>query len=111
MSALPPTVTPAPAPAPIATPSFGAKLLKTATDTLKAVVAAASSPGGLALMTTVLGATNPAILLVEQFGVRLLGPLLTTWAAPDVSDADIAADLATKGYKVVPYDPMAAVNG
>jgi hypothetical protein len=92
---------------PVAAPSFGAKFLKTATDTLKAVVAAASTPGGLAVMTTVLGVTNPAILLVEQFGVRLLGPLLETWTATDISDADIATDLATKGFKVVPYDPMA----
>jgi len=104
-----PPVVPAPVPAPAA-PSFGAKLLKTATDTLKAVVAVATTPGGLTFMATVLGTANPAILLVEQFGVRLLGPLLTTWALPDISDADIATDLATKGYKVVPYDPMAAVN-
>jgi hypothetical protein len=105
-----PAPAPIPAPLPVAAPSFGAKLLKTATDTLKAVVAVATTPGGLTFMATVLGTANPAILLVEQFGVRLLGPLLTTWAAPDISDADIATDLATKGYKVVPYDPMAAVN-
>ena len=66
MSAVPGS-TPAPAPA---TPSTGTKILKAATDTLKLVVAMANTPGGLQLATVLLGTTNPAILLVEQFGVR-----------------------------------------
>lgn len=83
-------------------------ILTTALDTLKVVVGMAASPGGLSLATTLLGTANPAVLLVEQFGVRLLGPLLATWTAPTVSDADLTTHLATIGVKVVPYDPMAA---
>jgi hypothetical protein len=94
-------------PAPVS-PSAGSKVLKAATDTLKLVVGMAASPGGLALATSLLGPVSPAVLLVEQFVVRILGPLLTTWAAPDISEEDVAANLATKGFKVVPYDPMAA---
>lgn len=93
------------------TPSTISKILKTATDTLKLVVGMAASPGGLALATQLLGTMNPAVLLVEQFGVRLLGPLLVTWAAPDISETDITTDLTTRGFKVAVYDPMAAVNG
>jgi len=90
------------------TPSTGSKILKVASDTLKLVVGMAASPGGLALATSLLGPVSPAILLVEQFGVRILGPMLATWAAPDISDEDVTANLATKGFKVAPYDPMAA---
>lgn len=94
--------TPAPA------PNVGQVVLAAALDTLKMVVGVAASPGGLTLATTLLGATNPAILLVEQFGVRILAPLLATWTTPAITEADVTAALATKGLKVTPYDPMAA---
>lgn len=84
-------------------------VLKVATDTLKLVVGMAASPGGLQLATLLLGTANPAILIIEQFGVRLLGPLLATWTAAEITDADVAASLATRGMKVEPYDPMAAI--
>lgn len=109
MSAVPGS-TPSPAAAAPA-PSTGTKILKAATDTLKLVVAMANTPGGLQLATVLLGTANPAILLVEQFGVRVLGPLLLTWAGADISDADVATELSTRGYKVTVYDPMAAVTG
>ena len=82
--------------------------LTAAADTLKLVVGMANTPGGLALATTLIGATNPAILLIEQFGVRILGPLLVTWTGADVSEDDVAKNLATRGFKVEPFDPMAA---
>jgi hypothetical protein len=88
---------PAPAPSPI---------LKAATDTLKLVVGMAASPGGLALATTLLGAANPAILIIEQFGIRLLGPALAIWSLPDVDETTLAAHLASRGYKVEPFDAM-----
>lgn len=99
----------APLPPPVVTlaPASGG-FLKTATETLKLVVGMAASPGGLALATSLLGPVSPAILLVEQFGVRILGPMLAAWAAPDISEEAVTANLASKGYKVVPYDPMAA---
>ena len=90
------------------TPSVGQTILKAATDTLKLAVSIANSPGGLAFVTTLLGTANPAVLLIEQFGVRILGPMLVTWTSPDITDADVATSLGTKGYKVVPFDPMAA---
>jgi hypothetical protein len=83
-------------------------VLKTTIETLRLVVAFAASPGGMTLATAILGTASPAILLVEQFGVRLLGPLLETWTTEIVTDADVAAALTAKGYKVVPYDAMAA---
>jgi hypothetical protein len=86
----------------------GQTILKTSLEILRLIVGYAASPGGLSLATAVLGATNPAILLVEQFGVRLLGPLLDTWTADIVTDADVTAALQAKGFKVTPYDPMAA---
>lgn len=86
-------------------------VLKVATDTLKIVVGMAASPGGLALATTILGAANPAILLVEQFGVRLLGPLLAAWTEPEITEEALAANLASKGMKVMPFDPMAVFGG
>lgn len=92
MSAAPPT-TPSP-------------VLKAATDTLKLVVGMASSPGGLALATTLLGASNPAILIVTQFGLRLLGPALAVWSLPDVDEATLSKHLTERGYKVEPFDPM-----
>ncbi len=103
MSAVPPATTPA-------APSTGQKILKTALDTLKLVVAMANTPGGLSLATALLGTANPAILLVEQFGIRLLGPMLDVWTGDTVTEADITTNLSTKGYKVTPYDPMAAVT-
>lgn len=93
-----------------ANPPATGGVLKVAADTLKLVVGIANSPGGLAFATTLLGAANPAILLVEQFGVRVLGPLLVAWTQPDITDADVAANLATKGYRVTPFDPMAAFS-
>jgi hypothetical protein len=81
-------------------------LLRAATDTLKLVVGMANTPGGLSLATTLIGASNPAILLVEQFGVRVLGPLLVTWTGADCTDEDVMAKLAASGHKVVPFDPM-----
>jgi hypothetical protein len=90
-------------PTPVPTPS---PILKAAADTLKLVVGMASSPGGLALATSLLGVTNPAILLVEQFGVRLLAPALAIWSLPDVDEVTLTQHLAERGYKVVPFDPM-----
>lgn len=95
MSANPPAPTPTPSP-----------VLKAATDTLKLIVGMAASPGGLALATTLLGASNPAILLIEQFGLRLLGPALAIWSLPDVDEETLTAHLAQRGYKVEPFDPM-----
>lgn len=88
------------------TPTAPSPVLKAATDTLKLILGMAASPGGLALATTLLGATNPAILLVEQFGVRLLGPALAIWSLPDVTEEDLAKHLTERGYKVEPFDPM-----
>jgi hypothetical protein len=92
--------------APPVTPAAPSPLLKAATDTLKLVVGMAASPGGLALATSLLGAANPAILLIEQFGLRLLGPALAIWSLPDVDEATLTAHLAATGYKVEPFDPM-----
>ena len=83
-------------------------LLTAAKDAVKLIVGFASTPGGLALATSILGAANPAVLLVEQFGIRILGPLVATWTADTITDADVAANLASKGLKVVPFDPLAA---
>ena len=77
-------------------------------STLKLVVGMAATPGGLSLATSILGTAAPEILLAEQFGVRLLGPLLTTWTTPTISDADLAAKLAGTGTKVPVFDPVAA---
>lgn len=99
---------PVSAAAPATTPATGSPILKAATDTLKLVVGMASSPGGLSLATTLLGAANPAILLVEQFGVRILGPLLVTWTGADCTEDDVTAALAKTGHKVEPFDPMKA---
>lgn len=92
--------------APPVAPAATSPVLKAAADTLKLVVGMASSPGGLALATTLLGVTNPAILLVEQFGIRLLGPALAIWSLPDVDEATLTAHLAERGYKPEPFDPM-----
>lgn len=97
MSANPPAPAPAPAPSPV---------LKAATDTLKLILGMAASPGGLALATSLLGAANPAILLIEQFGIRLLGPALAIWSLPDIDENTLAAHLASRGYKVEPFDPL-----
>lgn len=88
------------------TPAAGPSVGKVAVDTLKLIVGMAASPGGLSLATSLLGAANPAILIAEQFGVRLLGPLLATWSLPDIDEATLAQHLASKGYKVEPFDPM-----
>jgi hypothetical protein len=85
-------------------------ILRAAADTLKLVVGMASSPGGLQLATTLLGVANPAILLVEQFGVRILGPLLVTWTGADCTEDDVAASLAKDGHKVAVFDPMKAFS-
>jgi hypothetical protein len=89
-------------------PKTTSPILKAATDTLKLVVGMANTPGGLSLATALLGAANPAILLVEQFGVRILGPLLVTWTGADCTEEDVATSLATRGHKVEPFDPMKA---
>jgi hypothetical protein len=110
MSAVAPSPAPAPvvAPATAPAPAAGSSFLTGVVSTLKLVVGMAASPGGLQLATAILGTAAPEVLLVEQFGVRLLGPLLTTWTTPTVTDADLTAHLSTIGYKVAPYDPMAA---
>ena len=106
MSANPVIPAPEPVTTPTATTNPPSPILKAGTDILKLVVGMAASPGGLALATTILGVTNPAILLVEQFGVRLLGPALAIWSLPDVDETTLAAHLTDRGYKVLPFDPM-----
>jgi hypothetical protein len=91
-------------------PKTPSPVLKAAADTLKLVVGMANTPGGLALATTLLGVANPAILLVEQFGVRILGPLLVTWTGADCTEDDVTTSLATRGHKVGPFDPMKAFS-
>jgi uncharacterized membrane protein len=106
-SILPPTTPATPSPGIFST--VGA----VAVDTLKLAVHYAASPEGMAVLVGILGATNPVIGLIAQFGVRALSGIFSTLPAGTVtlSDADIQAMLAKGGVRVEPYDPTTMFSG
>jgi hypothetical protein len=102
----------APVVAPTVVPAVPAKVgLGTySVAALKLAVNVAAMPQGIALLTSWVGAANPLLGLVVQFGVRGLAAILPMLTGDTVTDDQLAQHLATIGVKVVPYDPMAGFN-
>lgn len=72
------------------------------TDVLRYALAIAQTPEGMA---AVLAAGGPPAVLLADWGLKGLSAVLADWTQPTISDADVAAALATKGLRVVPFDP------
>jgi hypothetical protein len=77
---------------------------------LKLAVNVAAMPQGIALLTSWIGAANPIVGLLVQFGVRGLAAVLPMLTGDTVTDEQLTQHLATVGVKVTPYDPMAGFN-
>lgn len=78
-----------------------------ATDVVKYALAIAQTPAGHAAVTALGG---PVADMIVQFGLAGVASVLSTWAEPTITEAQMAAELA-KGYRVVPYDPNALFGG
>ena len=50
-------------------------------------------------------AAPPIVPLLLKFGLPAIGSVLATWTGDTITDEQIETELATKGHKVVPFDP------
>ncbi len=77
-----------------------------ATTSLRFIVGLLRSDAGKAVVTGQLMSLSPAVaVLVGRWGTEGLAAVLEAWTGTEISDADVAAELAKKGFKVVAFDP------
>lgn len=76
--------------------------MKVLTEVVRYAVGLAQTPIG---QQAILAAGGPVAGLLVNFGLVGLQSVLAEWTGAELSDADVRAHLATKGLKVVPFDP------
>jgi hypothetical protein len=88
---------------------------KMPTGVLKFAIGVLNNPllgAGVTAVLTMLGSAVPAALpLLMKWGAPALGSALSTWTRDTITEKEMETELATKGHKVVPFNPSTLWGG
>ena len=76
-------------------------VLSVSSDVVRYAMALSQTTEGQAV---ILAAGGPVTALIVKWGLVGLNAVLTDWTGATISDADVEAALAAKGFRVVPFD-------
>lgn len=82
------------------------------TKAAKGLVGFLRSPiGGIVVSAGLAQISGPFAAILGKWGTEGLASALETMTAETFTDADVEQALATKGYKVTPFDPASLMGG